>query len=293
MIALDVHAHLAPIDEPRLHHLPGVRWQADARVLTLDGQSVRLAALFEPACLLGWMDQHGVKQAWVSVPPPLYRQHLSAEAALPWVRYLNEGLLAIAQVHPDRLAALFYLPMEHPRLWPALLPTCTQQGFVGLSVAAGGHPDIVYAAPHCEPLWAQLDAWGSFVFIHPGACGDKRLAQFYLENLLGNPYETGLAAAHLVMAGVPARHPRIRFCLAHAGGIFSALVGRLQHGFDTERPGVDLTQEPPMRAARRFYADGIAHHPSMLRLAQDIMGPDHVLFGSDWPFPMGIAQPSL
>jgi aminocarboxymuconate-semialdehyde decarboxylase len=39
-----------------------------------------------------------------------------------------------------------------------------------------------------------------------------------------------------------------------------------------------------------MYADCIAHHPSALRLAQDIFGPDHVLFGSDWPFPMGLPE---
>jgi aminocarboxymuconate-semialdehyde decarboxylase len=29
-----------------------------------------------------------------------------------------------------------------------------------------------------------------------------------------------------------------------------------------------------------------------LKLAQDVFGADHVLFGSDWPFPMGIPDPS-
>ena len=119
-------------------------------------------------------------------------------------------------------------------------------------------------------------------------CRDTRLAKFYLENLVGNPYETAVAAAHLVMAGVPSRFPRIRFCLAHAGGMFTTLVGRTQRGFDTLRPDVDLDVEPPLQAARRFYADCIAHHPATLRHAKEVLGEDKVLFGSDWPFPMGL-----
>jgi len=129
-----------------------------------------------------------------------------------------------------------------------------------------------------------------FGFIHPGTCQDCRLAAFYMENLVGNPYETGIAATHLVMAGVPARYPKIRFCLAHAGGTFPALVGRLQHGFETRRPGLNLSVEHPLKAARRFFADGIAHHPGTLKLAKEVLGSDHIFFGSDWPFPMGLAQ---
>jgi aminocarboxymuconate-semialdehyde decarboxylase len=131
----------------------------------------------------------------------------------------------------------------------------------------------------------------SFVFIHPGACRDARLSNFYLENLLGNPVETGVAASHLVMAGVPSKYPGIRFCLAHAGGVFAGIVGRLQKGFDTKRPGVDLGVEQPLQAARRFWVDCIAHHPAQLRLAEEVFGADKVLFGSDWPFPMGLQRP--
>ncbi|MNV50173.1 Amidohydrolase [compost metagenome] len=49
--------------------------------------------------------------------------------------------------------------------------------------------------------------------------------------------------------------------------------------------------EPPLQAARRFYADGIAHHPAGLRLAKEVLGEDKLLFGSDWPFPMGLEKP--
>jgi predicted TIM-barrel fold metal-dependent hydrolase len=29
-----------------------------------------------------------------------------------------------------------------------------------------------------------------------------------------------------------------------------------------------------------------------LTLAHEVFGPQHVLFGSDWPFPMGISKPT-
>lgn len=291
MIELDVHTHLIPVVHERLASFAGVEWKADDQALVIDGHRVGIRSLFQPGKLIEWMDKRGIKRALVSIPPPAYRQELASTESLEWVNYLNEELLAIASTSNGRLGALYYLPLEHPGLLELLLESFDDR-YDGIALAAGGHPDIVYSAAHYQPLWRRLDARKSFVFLHPGACGDTRLASFYLENLVGNPYETGVAAAHLVMAGVPSCYPGIRFCLAHAGGVFPMLCGRMEQGFDTSRPGIDLEQERPLQAARRFWADCIAHHPGALRLAREVMGEDKVVFGSDWPFPMGIDDPS-
>jgi aminocarboxymuconate-semialdehyde decarboxylase len=290
MTELDVHTHLVPINAGRLQSIAGVQWTPGEQALVVDGHRVGMKQLFDAQRLLEWMDASGVRKALVSVPPPVYRQDLAEEAALEWVTYLNEELAAVC-AKSDRLSPLFYLPTEHPRLLEKLLERAANGHFAGIAIAAGGHPAIDYSQAVYAPVWEWMQARGSFVFIHPGTCRDARLANFYLENLVGNPYETAVAATHLVMAGVPSRYPAIRFCLAHAGGMFTSIVGRLQKGFDTRRPGVDLSVEPPLQAARRFYSDCIAHHPSALRLAQDVFGVDKVLFGSDWPFPMGLDRP--
>jgi len=287
-IALDVHAHLAPVVPERLAALPGTQWQTQPPRLTLDGHAISIADLYFPERLLRWMDDHEVERALVSVPPPLYRQHLEEASAEAWCAYLNDGLLAIAAAHGDRLQALLHLPLEHPALALRLHQRYAESGAAGVALAAGGAPRIVYSDSALTSLWQALDDRSSFVFLHPGSCADGRLATHYLENLLGNPLETGVAAAHLVMAGVPQRFPRLHICLAHAGGAFTGLVGRLEQGFETRRPGIDSDVERPLLAARRLYADCIAHHPSALRMAQDVFGADHVLFGSDWPFPMGL-----
>jgi aminocarboxymuconate-semialdehyde decarboxylase len=291
VIELDVHAHLAPIDPQRLASIRGASWDAAAEVLTLDGDRVAMRDLFHPERLLRWMDDHEVGRALVSIPPPLYRQGLSAADAQQWCAYANDGLAKIAQDSNGRLSALMYLPLEHPELALRLAKVYEPARFGGFGAAAGGHAGILLSLPGYRPLWEALDRLQAFLFLHPGHCTDVRLEPFYLENLAGNPMETGVAAAHLVMAGIPASYPGIRFCLAHAGGTFPAICGRLQQGQAAARPGVPLDVEPPLQAARRLYADGIAHHPGALRLARDVFGDDHMFFGSDWPFAMGILEP--
>jgi aminocarboxymuconate-semialdehyde decarboxylase len=136
-------------------------------------------------------------------------------------------------------------------------------------------------------VWERLDAAGAFVLLHPGASPDGRLAPYYLANLLGNPYETALAAAGLVFGDVLGRFGGIRFCLCHGGGVTAAVAGRWQRGHDTARPGIGPLRHPPSAALRRLYVDDLVHDPEMLRLVESTFGADHVLVGSDWPFPMG------
>lgn len=293
MIDVDVHAHLAPVDDVRLAGLSGIQWDAADQRMVVDGHVVGMKDLFYPDRLVRWMDQNQIARSLVSIPPPLYRQGLDANQARVWVDYLNDALLSVIRPFADRLQALFYFPLEHPSLLEGLMSRYAQGDFAGVALAAGGHPDIVYSRPEYAGLWSFLDEHKAFVFIHPGTCSDPRLTPFYLENLVGNPYETGVAATHLVMADIPRRHENIRFCLAHAGGVFPCLCGRLERGFFTRRPGVDVdATETPLQAARRFYVDGIAHNDAALVLAQEIFGADHVLYGSDWPFPMGLKDPA-
>ena len=41
----------------------------------------------------------------------------------------------------------------------------------------------------------------------------------------------------------------------------------------------------------RFYVDSLVHDPDALRLLLKLFGPQRIAFGSDYPFPLGEAQP--
>ena len=289
-IALDIHTHLVPTG-PDLTAFEGVAWQAEQERLVIDGHVVGLKSLFRPADLLAWMDRHRVARAWVSAPPPSYRPGLPVQEAARWIAFLNDGLATIVAGAPDRLSMLRHLPVEHPALAASVAATASTPGMAGFAMASGPAAGAGLSDPSYRPLWQALDAAGAFLLIHPGESDDPRLAPFYLGNLVGNPVETGIAAAHLVLGGVLARHPRLRVCLAHAGGITPGIAGRLQRGFDTARPGLDPALPPPREQMRRVWIDCMAHDPAGYALAVATHGEAHVLFGSDWPFPMGLPDP--
>ena len=63
---------------------------------------------------------------------------------------------------------------------------------------------------------------------------------------------------------------------------------RIQHGFDV-RPDLCAVDSKlsPRELLRRCYVDSLVHDPDSLRHLIDIMGPDRIALGSDYPFPLG------
>ena len=290
-IALDIHTHLIPIDTGRLAGCTGIAWDAAAELLAVDGHEVGIKALFHPEKLVAWMDANTVAHAYISAPPPTYRQHLRGEEARDWCDYLNHGLREIAQSHPRRLTPLLHLPTQDPAIACDIVRAAGAQGQRHFAMPTGTGDERTLAMAEFAPLWAALDAIGAFVFFHPGECADGRLSAFYLGNLLGNPYESTVALVHLILGGVLEAHPSIVPCFAHGGGLLPMVAGRLQRGYDTQRPGVDTAALPPKALLGRIYADCICHGEAGLTAAEETFGKDRVLFGSDWPFPMGLVEP--
>lgn len=290
-ILLDVHAHLAPVNEAELARIPGVSFDGALSVMTVDGHAVGMKPLFQPQALKAWMERNSVARAWISAPPPLYRQQLRGHEARAWVDYINQGLAKIASESGGAFSPLFHLPTQDPAVARDVAEQAIAQGHLLFAMPAGAGGDRTLGDPEFEPLWKALDDAAAFVFFHPGECADGRLSAFYLGNLLGNPYESTVAIAHLVFSGVLGRHARFTACFAHAGGLAPMAAGRWQRGYDTARPGVDAAVAAPAKLLKRIHVDCICHSEQAAALADSVFGFDNVVFGSDWPFPMGLPEP--
>lgn len=290
-IVLDVHAHLIPVMSDRLGDFQGVAWNDASRTMHVDGHAIGIKSLFEPEALLQWMAQNQVAQAWISAPPPLYRQQLRGVEARGWADYLNQGLEAIASRSQGRLDALFHLPTQEPEIATQIAAEAIENGHRLFAMPTGTGDDRTLGDDAFAPLWAVLDEAGAFVFFHPGECADGRLRSFYLTNLLGNPYESSVAIAHLVFAGVLEHYPNIMMCFAHGGGLVPMLAGRWERGHATARPGINTARSVPSQLLRGLYVDCICHSEPAAVLAEETVGSSNVVFGSDWPFPMGLIDP--
>ncbi|MGI8891065.1 MAG: amidohydrolase family protein, partial [Chthoniobacterales bacterium] len=131
----------------------------------------------------------------------------------------------------------------------------------------------------------------------------KRMPKYWLPWLVGMPAETSLAICSMIFGGVFERFRSLRVAFAHGGGAFPITIGRIEHGFNV-RPdlvAVDSQINPRHYLARtnesgeqvpaRFYVDSLVHDPSALRLLRQLFGVRRIALGSDYPFPLGEAQP--
>ena len=273
MAGWDVHTHLIPPTVLAAADRGEFGLSIDSGSLLVDGEQLPLKRLADPSALLQWISDQELDGAVVSVPPALFRY----DAGVEWAELVNQGLRELAS---PQLRMLAHLPLLDPAA-PSVAASLAGEGvFGGFAIGTPSYAGL-------DPVWRVLDAVEAFTLIHPGHSDDKRLESFYLTNLLGNPYETGVAAASLVFADVPGRFPGIRFCLCHGGGVTAAVAGRWQRGIDTARPGIEPVSLPVADALRRFYVDDLVHDDAVLELLTRVFGADRVLAGSDWPFPMG------
>jgi aminocarboxymuconate-semialdehyde decarboxylase len=197
---------------------------------------------------------------------------------------------ALAKLVGDRVAALGAVPLQDPELAAGELERVMER-LSGVEVAASVR-GVFLGDDRFEPFWTAAEATGALVFVHPTTRGFDLPAfqDYYLWNTVGNPLETATTAAHMVMAGVMERHPRLRVLLAHGGGALLALRGRLRHAHGFQPQAKARLTESPEDSIRRFHFDTLTHDDALLRALIDYAGHDRVLLGSDYPFDMGDAR---
>ena len=277
---VDIHAHVAP-DWLRA---PG---QAQAQIPGLDLRPVlkRLKNQDTLEQRLADMDRLGVDVQVVSTQAQLYCTDQDAQAVLELHRRCNQHVYDMVARHPDRFRGLAVIPLQDIELAVGeLTRSVTQLGLHGVMV--GDHVNgTLWDEPEFEPFWTAAESLGALVLIHqaPPTLISSRAKKYHLPNSVGNLVERTITFASLVFGGVMDRHPDLRVCLAHGGGYAAFGAGRMDWGWQWRDEARAQLAAPPSSYLRRFYYDSITHSEAALRFLLDTIGPDRVLFGTDYP----------
>lgn len=298
--AIDVHAHVFP--EAFLERIEREGPACGARVdrSRAAGPMIVAGSVSTPPLEPGFydldvrlrrMNRQGVAVQALSLTVPMVH-FAPAEAGLRLARAFNDAVAAAHTAHPGRFVGCATLPMQAPALAvdelerAARLPGM-RAVYLGTNVNGRELSD-----PAFLPVFERCERLRLPVLLHPlSVVGADRLRPFYLHNLLGNPFDTAVAAAHLVLGGVLDRFPRLAVCLPHAGGALPYLVGRIRHGQRVRPEARDGARRPATAYLRRFTYDTISHSPGALRFLVGTVGADRVMVGSDFCFDMGDPRP--
>jgi aminocarboxymuconate-semialdehyde decarboxylase len=235
------------------------------------------------------MDAAHVDVQVLSATPQTYLYGLEAARAVVTSAIQNDQMAKHVAAHPDRFMAIATLPLAQPkRAADELRRVMTKHGFKGAMFASnvkGTNLDD----PMFEPLWAEAEKLGAFMFVHPNnVAGADRLKSYYLANLIGNPVDTTIAAASLFFGGVMDRYPKLKVMLAHGGGFTPYQAPRWEHGWKVRAEAKKNIKTQPKNIAGRFLYDTILHSDKTLEAMIGLVGADKVMLGSDYPYDMAM-----
>jgi aminocarboxymuconate-semialdehyde decarboxylase len=291
---VDVHTHAVDDDLPDLSQAyPHDRWpsvdrtsETDARLM-FGGQVYRHIdhRCWSPEARITDMDRAGVAVQVLSPIPVTFCYRAQPAGAAELASAQNDFFARIVHQYPARFAALGAVALQDPDRAVDELRRCMRQlGFLGIEIGTqvGG---MELADPSLDRFFAVANELGALIFVHPSDQDlSPRVTGLGLAFGAGMPIETAVAAAGLITSGALSRRPTVRICLAHGGGTLPAMVGRLDKGAIMAGMPAD-SPELPSRVAARMWCDSLTYNHQALYAAVKVFGRDHVLLGSDYPFP--------
>lgn len=299
MTIVDTHTHFIPLELLELVRSGkgppdvslGERDDGDPLIVHDNGLRYPVFGLFHDAeAKLHQMDRDGIDVALISLTPSLLLYWTDPGETARVHRIINDAGAALARRGQGRLHALATVPLNDPPAAAAELHRARYElGLVGVEIGTSVG-ETMLDDPSLEPFFAAAEELGMPVLVHPytnmvSAPGPE-LQGFHLGNVIGNPFETFVAAARMIVGGVFDRHPDLRVQLVHAGGALPYQLARLDHAYDVRSETRATAERPPSSYLGNFLFDTVVFDPRALDFLISLAGYEHVLFGSDLPFDM-------
>jgi len=210
------------------------------------------------------------------------------DRAIRFARLVNDAFARIVRERSPRFNALATLPLNDATASVAELRRAMMELSLPGAMLFSNVNGVALADERYFPLYEEANRLGAVLHIHPtDPVGVEAMTEFWLMPLVGFLFDTTLAAAKLVFAGVPERWPNIKWVLSHLGGAIPYLAERLDRGWRAFPECRDKISRPPSEYLRRFYFDSVNFDPAALKLAVDFAGVGQILAGSDYPHQIG------
>jgi len=286
-IALEEHFATADTLMDSAGYLGDDVWsELQSRLLDFHGRRIEL------------MDRHGIETMILSLNAPAVQAIADPKRAAEVARRANDFLAEQVQQRPDRFQAFAALPMQDPDVAARELERCVNElGFKGALV--NGFSQIVdpesavyYDLPQYWSFWGVVASLDVPFYLHPRNPLPS-MAQIYDGHpwLLGPVWafgqETAVHALRLMASGLFDEYPALTVILGHMG------EGLPYNMWRVDNCNAWIEKKRPFPAKRmlgeyfreNFYltTSGNFHTPTLIAAMSEI-GPDRVLFSTDWPF---------
>ena len=229
---------------------------------------------------LKWMNEAGVQTSVLTLAAP---QPTSAAV----VRQTNETAARIKKEHPGRFLFCAALPL--PDVNAAIreviytLDTLKADG-IKLATNVGGQ---YLGAPELDTLFSVLNERKAVIILHPHRPEPVNPQVMHQTPLAMQEYlsETTRAVSNMISRNVLARYHDIKVIVPHCGAYLPLAIPRMKSLTPVMQKNNllgDIDYEANLSAL--YYDLAGAHSPEAIRMMLTITTPDHLLYGSDYPY---------
>jgi 6-methylsalicylate decarboxylase len=284
---IDVHCHHIP-DFYRLS-------LAEHGILTAGGIPI---PPWSPLLATAFMDGYGIQTQVVSVSEPGVYYLPTVAERLAMAQQIN-NYTASTLVHTtdlllkNRFGAFGVLPLGEPgdAQDVANAQAEANRALLGLELDGVGlysnYHGTYLGDPSLEPLMAELNKLGAFVFLHPvapSAYPDTGMPTFLYEFV----FDTTRAVVNMLYHGVFDRYPNIRWLIAHAGGTVPFIAYRTSlltlYPAIAQNLGLPSIEDQNIDYSKLFYDTALSPAPSAMESVRQVTSVSHIMFATDWPF---------
>jgi aminocarboxymuconate-semialdehyde decarboxylase len=197
----------------------------------------------------------------------------------------NDGFRTVCEKYPNGFRALATLPLQDPGSSLDELDRAIRdlglKGVIIFSNLNGRHLDSEELIPIYEKA-ARLDVP---IFIHPTSpVNFAGMEEFRLVPILGFTVDTSLALLRLVFSGILDRVPNLKSVMAHTGGVFPQIRGRIEIGYNAyPECKVNISHPPSYYFRRNVWVDTVCYDRDVLMSSLAFLGSGRILLGTDFP----------
>ena len=229
---------------------------------------------------LKWMNETGIKTSVLTLAAP--------QPASPQViRATNESAALLKREHPGRFLFCAALPL--PDVKAAISEAkyaLDTLGADGIKLATNVQGQYL-GAPELDTLFAVLNQRKAVVILHPHRPEPISHEVMQQTPLALQEYlsETTRAVANMMTRNVLARYPEVKVVVPHCGAYLPLAIPRMKSlapVMQANKMVGDIDWEANLAAL--YYDLAGAHSPEAIRMLLTITTPDHLLYGSDYPY---------
>ena len=229
---------------------------------------------------LKWMDEAGVQTSVLTLAAP-------QPASPTVVRRTNETAAKLKQEHPRRFlfCAALPLPDVHAAIREVIYALDTLKAD-GIKLATNIQGQYL-GAPELDTLFSVLNERKAVVILHPHRPEPVNRQVMQQTPLAMQEYlsETTRAVSNMISRNVLARYNHIKVVVPHCGAYLPLAVSRMKSlapVMQANKMVGNIDWEKNLSAL--YYDLAGAHSPEVIRMLLTITTPDHLLYGSDYPY---------